>query len=202
MDRPCHAAEFGHFDAKRIGIFGGSFDPVHDGHIHLATLAKEAARLDEVWFLPCQISPHKTGRPPTSGKIRTKWLELALTGIPWSRIETIELETEGPSFSYKTLETLAARHPGNEWFWIMGGDQWAALHNWKHPEVLARIASFIVLARNGDEIVPRDGCRLQVVEGEHPASSTEIRCALAAGERKVPYLDPVIVRLMGGSGRL
>lgn len=57
---------------KRIGIFGGSFDPVHDGHIHLATLAKVGANLDEVWFLPCQISPHKLAAPPSSGRERVE----------------------------------------------------------------------------------------------------------------------------------
>ena len=72
---------------KRIGIFGGSFDPVHHGHIHLATLAKEAAHLDQVWFLPCQISPHKTDRPPTPGTTRAEWLRTALAGIPLAKTD-------------------------------------------------------------------------------------------------------------------
>lgn len=188
MDSPCHTSDHGHFRAKRIGVFGGSFDPIHSGHIHLATLARDAANLDEIRFLPCQISPHKTDRPPSSGAVRAKWLELALAGLPWAKIDRTELETDGPSFSYKTLETLVAKYPGNDWFWIMGGDQWAALQTWKHPEILSRLATFIVLARNGAEIVPRDGYRLIVVPGEHPASSTLIRKAMAAGEMEIPFL--------------
>ena len=177
---------------KRIGIFGGSFDPVHDGHIHLATLAKKSVDLDEVWFLPCNISPHKTDTPPTSGKIRAKWLEVALAAIPWAKIDLIELATKGPSFSYQTLEKLVSQNPGNEWFWIMGGDQWEALPTWRHPEILAGLATFIVLARNGTTAHQRKGYRMNLVEGEHPASATEIRRALAAGDRDIPYLDPSV----------
>jgi len=176
----------------KIGIFGGSFDPVHDGHIHLATLAKEALGLDEIRFLPCRISPHKTDRPPTPGEVRVRWLEIALSGIPWAKIDPIELETEGASFSYETIRKLADRHPGNRWFWIMGGDQWKALPTWKHPERIAELAEFIVLARDGGEVLPREGYRLHVVEGEHPASATAIRRALASGETGIPFLDPGI----------
>lgn len=181
---------------KRIGIFGGSFDPVHAGHIHLATLAKEAADLDEVWFLPCHISPHKTNRPPTPGATRAAWLQAALASIPWAKTNLTELETEGPSFSFATMQKLASRHPGNEWFWIMGGDQWAALPTWRHPEILAGLAEFIVLARNGMIVQPRDGYRMRAVQGEHPASATAIRAALAAEETDIPHLNPAIARMM------
>lgn len=173
---------------KRIGIFGGSFDPVHDGHIHLATLAKQAADLDEVWFLPCRVSPHKTARPPTSGATRAEWLRVALAEIPWAKTNLTDLETEDPSYSYLTLEKLVSRHPGNEWFWIMGGDQWAALPTWKHPEILAGLVEFIVLARDGAEVLPREGYRMRHVQGEHPASATAIRAAIAVGETNIPHL--------------
>lgn len=181
---------------SKIGIFGGSFDPVHEGHIHLANLAREAAELDEVWFLPCYISPHKKGRPPTPGEIRVKWLELALADIPWAKIETLELRDESPSYSWHTMQMLAEEHPQNEWFWIMGGDQWTALHTWSKPEILSELASFIVLARDGLVISERPGYRLQSVHGEHPASSTEIRRALAAGEKEIPFLHSAVEQAM------
>jgi nicotinate-nucleotide adenylyltransferase len=179
---------------KRIGIFGGSFDPVHDGHIHLATLAKEAADLDEVWFLPCRVSPHKTDRPPTPGAIRAEWLRTALGGIPWAKTDLTELETEGPSYSYLTMGKLSALHPGNEWFWIMGGDQWVALPTWRHPEILAGLAEFIVLARDGVAVGAREGFRMRLVHGEHPASATAIRNAIAAGETDIAHLHREIAR--------
>lgn len=185
----------------KIGIFGGSFDPVHDGHIHLASLAREKLGLDEVCFLPCRISPHKTASPPTPGDVREKWLRIALSGIPWAKVEAMELTTEEPSYSYKTIRKLHKLYPGNRWFWIMGGDQWKALPTWSHPEVIADLAEFIVLARNGEAIVPRDGYRLHIVEGEHPASATKIRQALAEGETEIPFLRPEIAREISGSGR-
>lgn len=196
MTNVCYAGEAGIYAPKRIGIFGGSFDPVHDGHIHLATLAREAADLDEVWFMPCRISPHKTGSPPTSGESRVKWLEIATKNIPWAKIEKHELQSDRPSYSYETIQALAAAHPGTEWFWIMGGDQWAALPTWKHPEIIAEHVTFIVLARNGMTVRPREGYRMISVEGEHPASATEIRRALAGGEGDVPFLDPELARFI------
>lgn len=177
---------------SKIGIFGGSFDPIHHGHIHLASLAREAAGLDEVWFLPCYISPHKKGNPPTPGETRLKWLGLALAQIPWAKIEALELRDKSPSYSWRTIQMLDQEHPDNEWFWIMGGDQWTALHTWSKPDILANLASFIVLARDGVATKERPGYRLQIVNGEHPASSTEIRRALAAGEKAIPYLDPAV----------
>ncbi len=196
MESPCSAAEFRPYEGRKIGIFGGSFDPVHAGHVHLARLAKNALGLDEVRFLPCRISPHKTDRPPTPGEVRAEWLRIALEGISWAKLDLTELEEAGPSFSYRTLETLVSREPGNEWFWIMGGDQWTALPGWRNPEVIAGHAEFIVLARNGQEVLQRDGYRLHVVMGEHPASATEIRRAVAAGEKDIPYLHPGIAAVM------
>ncbi len=196
MDRPCHAEDFRNEGKKRIGVFGGSFDPVHDGHIYLAKLAYEALDLDEVRFLPCQISPHKTGRPPTPGDVRLQWLKIALSNTPWAKIEILEMEIEGPSFSYQTMEKLTERNPGNHWFWIMGGDQWSALPTWKNPERIAELAEFIVLARNGEKVLPRENFRLHIVPGEHPASSSAIRRALALRESKIPYLHPGIAAMI------
>lgn len=199
MGNVCYAEGFGQYAPKRIGIFGGSFDPVHEGHIHLADLARQAIPLDEVWFLPCRISPHKTGSPPTAAETRVKWLEIATANLPWAKIEKYELLSEGPSYSYKTMQALAEMHPATEWFWIMGGDQWTALPTWRHPEIIAEHASFIVLARNGSTVLERTGYRLHVVPGEHPGSATEIRSALAAGQRDIPFLDSGVARAISES---
>lgn len=174
----------------RVGIFGGSFDPVHSGHLFLAERARERVGLDEVWFVPCQISPHKGHRPPSMGGKRLRWLELATEGLEWARVLDIELRREGPSFSYETLAELDREYPEHEWFWIMGGDQWRLLGSWARPDLLAELATFLVLARDGEEVEEREGWRMMVVPGEHPASSTAIRDALARGERGVSYLDP------------
>jgi nicotinate-nucleotide adenylyltransferase len=160
--------------SRKIGLFGGTFDPVHLGHVHLADLARRAVGLDQVRFIPCQISPHKTGTLPSSPTDRMSMLELATKDLPWAVVDDIELTGDGPNFSYLTAEKIHERLPDDRLFWIMGGDQWAALPTWRHPEKLAALVEFIVLARN-DSPSPREGYRMHLVAGEHPASSTAIR---------------------------
>ncbi len=163
---------------RRIGLFGGTFDPVHLGHIHLARLAKDGLSLDEVRFIPCQLSPHKTGTRPASGADRLRMLELATAGLDWAVVDDIELESGETNYSYRTAERIHERFPHARLFWIMGGDQWEALPRWKHPEKLAALAEFIVLARD-DSPAPREGYRMHLVTGGHPASATAIRRAFA-----------------------
>lgn len=174
----------------RIGLFGGTFDPVHDGHVHLAALAREALALDEVRFIPCRISPHKVGSMPTSADDRLEMLRRALAGVSWAVVDDRELITPGPSYSYLTAQYIAAESPGAELFWIMGADQWQALPQWKAPDILASLVEFIVLARDGQHPEPRAGWRLHVVHGEHPASATRIRDAVRAGAASIPWLHP------------
>lgn len=177
---------------RKIGLFGGTFDPVHLGHIQLAELARDALGLDEVRFLPCRISPHKSGRPPASGENRCEMLRLATAGLSWAVIDDFELTRADPSFSYLTAETMAERFPDARLFWIMGGDQWKALPRWTHPERIAACVEFIVLARGNDELESRPGYRLHVVHGQHPASATAIREAISNGDFEIPWLAPAV----------
>jgi nicotinate-nucleotide adenylyltransferase len=185
--------------AKRIGIFGGTFDPVHEGHLHLAALARNALGLDEVHFLPCRISPHKTGLAVTAGEDRSAMLRLATRGIPWAKIDDGELRRQGPSYSYRTAEEFASRYPEARLFWIMGGDQWESLPDWKCPEKLARCVEFAVLAR-GEKPRPREGYRLHVIEGEHPAAATAIRQAAAAGSPLPAWISPEVAAWIAERG--
>lgn len=186
-------------ERRRIALFGGTFDPVHLGHLHLAELAREAADLDEVRFLPCRISPHKVGRATAPGAHRLEMLRLATRGIPWMTVDDYELNGPEPSYSYATAEAMAAREPGAEWFWLMGGDQWEALPRWKNPERLAELVTFLVLAR-GDSPEPRAGYRMQVVAGDHPASSTAIRESVTAGKGPHPWLAPAVAGYLRENG--
>lgn len=161
-------------ELRKIALFGGTFDPVHLGHIHLATLAQAELELDEVRFLPCRISPHKSATLPATPKDRCEMLKLATSGLPWAVVDDHEILRGSPSYSYQTAEVMKARFPYSSLFWIMGGDQWDALPRWEKPETLAKLVTFIVLAR-GSKPEPRDGYRLQVIDGSHPASATEIR---------------------------
>ncbi|MFU8892148.1 MAG: nicotinate (nicotinamide) nucleotide adenylyltransferase [Luteolibacter sp.] len=177
----------------RLGLFGGTFDPIHDGHIHLANVAREALALDEVRFIPCRISPHKTDRQPATAADRLEMLRLALSEIPWATIDDRELTSPEPSYSYLTAQSIVAEFPNARLFWIMGADQWQALPRWKEPETLAATVEFIVLARDGQQPAPREGDRLHVIHGEHPASATTIRHAITMGETLIPWLHPKVV---------
>lgn len=177
---------------RKIGLFGGTFDPVHLGHIHLASLAREALTLDEVRFLPCRISPHKSGSDPASGEDRCEMLRLATADLPWAVTDDFELTRADPSFSYLTAEAMAEKFPDARLFWIMGGDQWEVLPLWRHSERLAACVEFIVLARGGDIPEPRSGYCLHVVHGQHPASATEIREAISNCSTQVRWLAPVV----------
>lgn len=179
-------------DRKRIALFGGTFDPVHLGHVHMARLAKEAADLDEVWFMPCRISPHKIGRATAPAEDRQEMLRLATQDLPWAKVEDYELTGPEPSFSYLTAEALSAREPEAEWFWLMGGDQWQALPTWRHPERLAAVVTFLVLARGGETPQARPGFRMKVVPGDHPASATAIRNSCRSGLLLKQWLAPEV----------
>ncbi|MEX1049333.1 MAG: nicotinate (nicotinamide) nucleotide adenylyltransferase [Akkermansiaceae bacterium] len=179
--------------ARKIGIFGGTFDPVHHGHLYLAGLAREALGLDEVRFVPCRISPHKEDRAVTRGEDRCEMLRLATAELPWAVVDDFEIRQVGPSFSCHTAEEMTARFPGARLFWIMGGDQWEALPRWKNPEQLADLVEFIVLAR-GAVPAARAGYRLHLVQGAHPASASAIRRAISEGETEPPWLAPVVAK--------
>jgi nicotinate-nucleotide adenylyltransferase len=178
-------------DSRRIALFGGTFDPVHLGHLHLAEIARQSLVLDEVRFLPCRISPHKSGRTPTPATDRLEMLRRATAGLPWAVVDDFEVRRDGPSFSYQTTAALAARFPQAKLFWIMGGDQWDALPRWEQPERMAELVEFIVLAR-GKHPLPREGYVLHVLEHGHPASATAIREALACGASSHPWLAPSV----------
>jgi nicotinate-nucleotide adenylyltransferase len=180
-------------EARRIALFGGTFDPVHLGHIHLAQVAKSALNLDQVRFIPCRISPHKAGTVPTPAPQRVEMLRLATKDLPWAVVDDFETLREGPSYSWQTAEAMKARFPDARLFWIMGTDQWQALPDWAHPERLADCVEFIVFTR-GKPPLPREGYVLQPVDGTHPASATRIRKAIAAGETHHRWLHPDVSR--------
>jgi nicotinate-nucleotide adenylyltransferase len=177
---------------KNIALFGGTFDPIHLGHLMIAEEAMNSMDLDEVRFLPCRISPHKTDRPPTPGNHRLRMIQLATDQYPWAVADGYELNGSGPSYSYLTVAEIRRRHPDARIFWLMGCDQWEALPRWREPEKLSTEVEFIVFSRNKDP-VPRPGWKLHRLKGVHPASSTEIRNQLLSGQSPPDWLPPVVL---------
>jgi nicotinate-nucleotide adenylyltransferase len=133
----------------RVGIFGGTFDPPHMGHLILAELARESARLDEVWFLPAPRPPQKEGQAVTRFDQRVEMLQLAVAGNPSFRIDEIEKERTGPSYTADTLAQLRQRHPGHTFFLLLGGDSLSDLPLWYQPKRIVEQAGLVVMERPG-----------------------------------------------------
>src|SRR6185369_11984582 len=117
----------------RIGIYGGTFDPVHVGHLILAEQAREQGRLDEVWFVPAPRPPQKDGVAITRFEARVEMLALAIAGQAAFRIDELEKERVGPSYTVDTLAELRRRHPAYTFFLLIGGDSLADLPLWRDP---------------------------------------------------------------------
>jgi nicotinate-nucleotide adenylyltransferase len=186
----------------RVGVFGGTFDPVHQGHLILAEQCREQGRLDEVWFVPAPRPPHKEEQTLTRFDQRVEMLALALAGNPAFRVQDLEKEREGPSYTVLTLADLQRRHPGDELFLLIGSDTLADLPAWREPQRLVRHAGLLVTARPGHPILsaadlarrldlPADApLRLEVVQAPLiDISSRDLRQRAAAG-RSLRYLVP------------
>lgn len=134
----------------RIGIFGGTFDPPHYGHLIVAEQAREQAALDQVWFVLSARPPHKVDRPITPFDRRAEMLALALAGHEDRfGVETIERDRPGLSYTADTLDALAQQHPNNDWFLILGADSIKDLPGWHDPRRILSKATILVAARPG-----------------------------------------------------
>jgi nicotinate-nucleotide adenylyltransferase len=162
-------------DVMNIGIFGGTFDPPHLGHLILAEQCRAQAKLDQVWFLPSYVPPHKTDRVMTRFDHRCEMVALATTGQPAFRVEPIEKELPPPSYSAETLSELIQRNPQVEFSLILGGDSLNDLSTWYQPARVVRQAKLVAVPRPGATLLtaaelaarldlPVDDVRLQIVE--------------------------------------
>ncbi len=182
--------------AERVGIYGGTFDPVHHGHLILARDAVESLRLSRLIFIPAAISPHKLSRQPgASGAARLAMLTAAIEGEPRFAVDDCELRRVGPSYTFDTVEQLRARLPeGTAFFYLIGEDNVAALHTWHRIGDLRELVTFVVFDR--DEHAPADAAAFPLPEGGWRAlarrvdiSATEIRKRVASGQ-SIRYLLP------------
>lgn len=156
----------------RVGVLGGTFDPVHEGHLALARAASDELGLDEVLFIPAGQPWRKADRSIAAAEHRLAMLRLALEGERGFSVSAVELEREGPSYTADTLEALHGERPNDEVFFIVGEDALADLPNWVRPERILELATLAVARR------------VDVSEG-----------TLAAGERRLPGLGERVRRL-------
>jgi nicotinate-nucleotide adenylyltransferase len=182
---------------RRVGLFGGSFDPVHRAHLALAHEAMHALRLDEVRWVPAG-QPWQKQRAISPALHREQMLQLAIAGEPRFVLDRIELLRQGPSYTLDTVRALAEREPEAEWFLLIGADQYAGLHTWVNwQELLARVTLAVANRPGAAPPVHADVLR-------HPhrtvplpmldISSTEIRRRVAAGEDISTLVPPEVAR--------
>ncbi|MBO8164158.1 MAG: nicotinate-nucleotide adenylyltransferase [Brevibacillus sp.] len=176
---------------REIGLMGGTFDPIHLGHLLAAEQAREQAGLDEVWFLPSRVPPHKQGEEITPAVHRLRMTELATADHPAFHVCSVELERSGPSYTVDTLHVLLQRYPDVRFSFIIGGDMVNMLPKWHRFDELVRMVHFIGLERPGTA-ADRQKFWPYVTFVEMPqwdVSSTLIRRKVRAG-LSIRYLVP------------
>jgi len=174
----------------RVGLFGGTFDPVHLGHLAIARAAIEQLKLDQLFFVPAAQAPLRDNAPTASAQDRMDLLKRAIeeSGDPRMGILDVEIKSGGINYTVDTVRRLRAVAPGAQFFWLFGADQFTQLDRWREPEELARMVEFAVFDRPGSPPpAPPPNLagkiRWKHLVGEpHPASSSEIRRRLQKGE--------------------
>jgi nicotinate-nucleotide adenylyltransferase len=168
--------------AERIGLLGGSFDPVHVGHLLMAQAAREELGLARLFFVPAAHSPFKPQNQPAPAAERLRLLRLALAGKPWCEIDEQEIQRGGVSYTVDTLRHYARRFPQAHFFYLIGADHVGQLPQWRAPAELAQLAQFIVVPRPGETAAPfPPPFRGQFLKGfPFQVSSSEIRARVKA----------------------
>jgi nicotinate-nucleotide adenylyltransferase len=180
----------------RVGIFGGSFDPVHNAHVALARVALTQLGLDEVRWVPASQAWQKS-RTMTPAADREAMVRLAIAGEPRFVLERCELARGGNSFTLDTVKELRAAEPGTEWFLILGQDQYAGLHTWRDWRELVGLVTLVIAPRPDAATVDPQVANTPHRTVELPLmkdSSTDIRELLAAGESIEALVPPAVAR--------
>lgn len=171
------------------GVLGGSFDPVHHGHLIAADRAAEALGLDTVLFVPCARQPLKAEPPVASGEQRVTMLRLAIGDYPRFSVDTCELDRPGPSWTVDTLRQIRARWPDERLVLILGADAAATLPRWRAADEVARLAEIAVLTRPGAPEVTSAFVKHLVATPAIEISASEIRARCLTG-KSIRYLVP------------
>ena len=197
---------------KKIGIMGGTFDPVHNGHLLIAENACEQLELDEVHFIPTGRSPHKQGKQITDGVHRLRMVELAIADNPAFVADERELRSDALSYSYLTLQQMHRDLPDDELYFIMGGDSLRDFKTWYHPEQICACAILVAAIRDecdrdhlmayAEELKTLYSADVRLIETPNlSVASSELRRRVATGET-IRYQVPEPVRAYIQDNRL
>lgn len=170
----------------KIGIMGGTFNPIHNGHLLLASAAKKAACLDEVWFMPSGLPAHKSNKELLPAKERLAMVKLAITGISGFDASSFEIERPGFTYTADTMEALSKEYPKHEFYFIIGGDSLMKFHHWVKPELISRHTTLLAAGRDNfskkellqqaENLYSLFGTRVRLIDmPPYPVSSNHIR---------------------------
>ena len=176
---------------KRIGLFGGSFDPVHIGHLLVARAACEELALDRLYFIPAAQSPFKPGRHPAAAAARLRMLRIALAGRDNYEVDSQEVQRGGISYTIDTVREYIRRFNDAQLFYLIGADHVPTLPQWREADNRARLVQFVVIPRPGQALVeaPHPFRIAQLMGWPLQLSSSEIRARVREG-RAIEHLVP------------
>lgn len=171
----------------KVGIFGGSFDPIHNGHVRLARYVRDHTDLDEVWMMVSPLNPLKPQGYVATDEQRLEMARLAVADIPGVKVSDFEFSLPIPSYTYNTLKKLKEAHPDVDFRLIIGGDNWAHFDRWRNPQEILDEFGLIVYPRPGDEMKTPENSQLIIDDSsliilkdapQMPVSSTQLRSLL------------------------
>ncbi len=186
----------------RIGVFGGTFDPPHVGHLILAADAIDSLRLDQLIFVPAAMQPFKVDAPAiAAGPDRVEMLRLAVDGDPRYSVDDTEIRREGLSYTVDTLEEIAGRNAGAELFLLVGADTLAGFDSWRNPARIRQLAKLAVMQRAGSTERAEEGRDIVAISTRRvDVSSTEIRERLASGRSIRGFVAEPVERFITARG--
>lgn len=192
---------------KKIGIMGGTFNPIHNAHLMMAQAAYEQYNLDEVWFMPSKNPPHKDNADIVSEEHRSRMVQLAIEGKKEFVFSDLELRRQGITYTYETLKQCVDEYPDVKFYFILGGDSLLNFDSWYHPEEICKLCSILAISREGmTERDLKNQCQQLSIQfdGEfYPVempqisiSSAQIRMRLEQGKSVVGYLPEKVWRYL------
>jgi nicotinate-nucleotide adenylyltransferase len=175
----------------KIGILGGSFNPIHTGHMLMAEAALDEMRLDRVFFIPANCSPHKKSNESASAKDRLAMVKAAIKGEPRFSVNDCEIKRGGMSYAVDTLKYLRGIYPKATMYWILGADSLDLLHTWRDVPGILKLAAFVAVNRPGFK--PKTKVKVKTIEMPGvDISSSDIRRRVRA-KKSIRYLTPEAV---------
>lgn len=188
---------------EKIGVFGGTFNPIHLAHVHTAQQYAKKLRLDKVILVPASIPPHKIVKDLASANDRLTMCQLAVERLPLFEVSAYEVTQGGKSYTFKTLRHIKAIYPNSELYLIVGADMFVTVHDWRQPKEIFKLATICAAQRDIGEftllqahkmILQNMGAKCEVLELQpFPMSSTQIREKLRNGEDVSAYLHPHVL---------